>query len=236
MPDPTQRATVLRVRDLTPSVRELVLAPQQWKVSFAPGQWVSLKLPIGERPPLTRAYTMSEPESLAGELALVFDRVPHGRGSQYLFTLKTGEGLELAGPYGTFVPPEPLTKDLLLIGRYTGLVPFHCMIRALLARPLARKITVIAIAPSATEQLYHEEFTALAAAQETFRYVSLVERDEAGSVVNREQVIEALATLGDDGPNVVPMICGIKSFARPLRDYFTARGFPRREVRVETYD
>jgi len=236
MPEPTQRATVLRFRDLTPSVRELVLGPQQRKVSFAPGQWVSLRLPIGERPPLTRAYTMSEPESLAGELVLVFDRVPHGRGSQYLYTLKTGDVLELAGPYGTFIPPEPLTKDLLLVGRYTGLVPFHCMIRALLARPPARMIILLASAPSAIEQLYHEEFTALAAAHATFRYVSLVERDEAGSVVNREQVIEALAALGGEGPDVVPMICGIRSFVRPLREYFTARGFPRRAVRVETYD
>jgi len=61
MAEPTQRAKVMRARMLSPTVHELTLIPLESKISFKPGQWVSLKLPVGERQPLTRAYSMAEP-------------------------------------------------------------------------------------------------------------------------------------------------------------------------------
>src|SRR2546422_777588 len=91
MGEPTQRAKVTRARMLSPTVRELVVVPLESKISFKPGQWVSLKLPVGERQPLTRAYSMAEPESSSGELVLAFDRVPSGLGSGYLVSEPTGD-------------------------------------------------------------------------------------------------------------------------------------------------
>ena len=54
----TQLAQVLSTTDLTPHVRQLVLLPKERLISFEPGQWVSLKLPVGANPPLNRAYSM----------------------------------------------------------------------------------------------------------------------------------------------------------------------------------
>ena len=82
MAEPTQDAVIVRVRDVTPRVREMVLLPSAQTISFVPGQWISLKLPVGERPPLNRAYTMAEPETPSGELVLAFDRVHQGRAGQ----------------------------------------------------------------------------------------------------------------------------------------------------------
>ena len=87
----TQRAEVMSIRDLSPSVRELILSPLEHKISFKPGQWISLHLPVGEHPPLVRAYSMAEPQSPTGCLVLAFDRVPKGLGSGYLFMLKEGD-------------------------------------------------------------------------------------------------------------------------------------------------
>ena len=78
MAELTQPATVLAVTDLTPHVRQLVVKPKTSKISFQPGQWVSLKLPVGPKPPLNRAYSMADPSSPYGELTLVFDLVPGG--------------------------------------------------------------------------------------------------------------------------------------------------------------
>jgi ferredoxin-NADP reductase len=118
----TQPATVLSVTDLTPHVRQLVLLPQTQKIPFQPGQWVSLKLPIGPKPPLNRAYSLAAPSTASGELTLVFDRVMRGLGSGYLYTLKPGDEIMLSGPYGNFTLPQQLDRDLLLVARYTG---FH---------------------------------------------------------------------------------------------------------------
>ena len=102
MTELTQPATVLSITDLTPHVRQLVVLPKIQRVLFQPGQWVSLQLPIGAKPPLNRAYSMAEPPSPAGQLTLVFDRIPDGIGSSYLYGLKTGDELLLSGPYGNF--------------------------------------------------------------------------------------------------------------------------------------
>ena len=133
MAELTQQATVLSITDLTPHVRQLVALPKIQRVLFQPGQWVSLQLPVGAKPPLNRAYSMAEPPSPAGQLTLVFDRIPDGIGSSYLYGLKNGDELLLSGPYGNFALPLPLDRDLLFISRYTGLVPIHCIVKQLAA-------------------------------------------------------------------------------------------------------
>lgn len=111
MAEPTQSATVLSVKDLTPHVRQLVLLPKAQKILFQPGQWVSLQLPVGIKPPLNRAYSLAEPPSQTGQLTLVFDRVPDGTGSNYLYGLKPGDELLLSGPYGNFSLPPRLIES-----------------------------------------------------------------------------------------------------------------------------
>ena len=71
MAELTQPATVLTIADLTPNVRQLVVIPKIQRVVFQPGQWVSLQLPVGAKPPLNRAYSMAEPPSPDGQLTLV---------------------------------------------------------------------------------------------------------------------------------------------------------------------
>src|SRR2546425_9894489 len=126
MAEPTQRAKVMRVRWLSPTVHELTLIPVESKISFKPGQWVSLKLPVGERRPLTRAYSMAELESSSGELVLAFDRVPSGLGSGYLVSVKEGDELVLAGPSGNFTASLPWTGGLGLVAWFSGVVAIRC--------------------------------------------------------------------------------------------------------------
>jgi len=243
MADPTQRAAILRIRDLSPSVRELVLSPVERPIPFQPGQWISLKLPVGERPPLVRAYSMAEPEASTGHLVLALDRVPQGLGSGYLFTLTEQDEVLLAGPYGNFMPPDPLQKDLLLIARYTGIVPIRCILRHLFRTTPTHRVTLVYGAPSRTELIYHDEFVALSEAQASFRYLPTTwgandDRPERDARTNEEHRTEAelVRALSAGRTDFSPMICGLKAFVRPLRAYFMELGFDRKDVRVETYD
>ncbi|MGH7167379.1 MAG: ferredoxin--NADP reductase [Nitrospiraceae bacterium] len=238
MAEATQQAAVVSVRDVTPSVRELVLSPLEQAIHFRPGQWVSLKLPVGQRPPLVRAYSMAEPETASGHLALVFDRVPQGLGSNYLYTLKAGDRVVLSGPYGNFAAPDPLPKDLVLIGRFTGIVPLRCILRRLFAQPPSHRVTLLYQVPDRAELLYHDEFTDLAARHDRFCYEPMVSeadrREHSGA--EYQPVLEKLAALLAGRTDFLPMICGTKAFVRPLRASLMERGFSRRDVSVETYD
>lgn len=232
MAEPTQLAEVVSLTALTPHTTELVLRPVEFPLAFKPGQWISLQLPVGDHPPLNRAYSLAEPPSPNGHLTLVFDHVPGGKGSGYLSSRKPGDRIPLSGPYGHFILPETDTRHLLLIGRYSGLVPLRCMVRALAGHSTLHATTLIAHAPTTSEQLYHEEFTTLAARHSNFRYLPFVSEAPEGHA----GTVEAIKQLAGNGRRVTPMIAGIKAFARPLRSLFMELGFDRREVKLETYD
>jgi len=232
MAETVQQATVISVRDVTPHVREVVLLPLERRIGYQPGQWISVKVPMGHKPPLNRAYSMAEPEESSGRLLLVFDRVPGGIGSEYLYSLNPGARVSFSGPHGKFLLPEDHDKELLLIGRYTGMVPIRCMVRALeLARP-ATPLTIISTAPSEDELLYHEEFAPLATTHADFRYIPIVGPPE----LEIEHVTAAISNQLGNSRDVVPMICGLKQFVRPLRAFFMERGFDRRDIKIDTYD
>lgn len=229
-----QSATVLSVNDLTPHVRQLVLLPVARKIAFQPGQWVSLKLPVGAKPPLNRAYSMAAPGTPSGELTLIFDRVPGGVGSNYLYTLKPGDDTHLSGPYGNFTLPKQLDRELILIARYTGLVPIRCMLKQLYEQRQTGSVLLVSVAPAEEELLFHQEFLTLAVTHLGFRYLPLVAA--GGEQQGVDLTFSMIRPLIEGAPKVIPMLCGTKGFVRPLRAHFVEAGYDRKEVKTETYD
>lgn len=229
-----QFATVLSATALTPQVRQLVVLPKEQPIIFTPGQWVSLKLPVGIQPPLTRAYSMAAPSTPSGELTLVFDRVTEGLGSTYLFQLKPGEEVCLSGPFGKFVLPPSVDREILFVARYTGVVPIRCMIKELYARRYRGPALLIAVAPAEEELLFHQELLTLAVTHSNFRYLPLVAA--AGEAQAVDLTLSMLAPFLVGGEKVLPMLCGTKGFVRPLRARFVESGYDRKEVKAETYD
>ena len=230
----TQAARVLSMNDLTAHTRQLILLPTVQTIVFQPGQWVSLKLPVGATPPLNRAYSMAAPGTRSGELTVIFDRVPGGVGSNYLYTLKPGDAIHLSGPYGKFTLPRQLDRDLLFVARYTGLVPIRCMLKQLYTQRQTDTILLIAVAPAEDEFLFHHELLTLAVTYPNFRYLSLVASEGEQQAV--DLVRPMLRPLIEKAPKMIPMLCGTKGFVRPLRAYLVEAGYDRKEVKIETYD
>ena len=230
----TQAARVLSVNDLTPHTRQLILLPTVQNIVFQPGQWVSLKLPVGAAPPLNRAYSMAAPGTPSGELTVIFDRVPGGVGSNYLYTLKPDDVIHLSGPYGNFTLPQQLDRDLFFVARYTGLVPIRCILKQLYAQRQTDTILLIAVAPAEDEVLFHQELLTLAATHPRFRYLPFVAAEGEQQSVDLTRSV--LRPLIERTPKVIPMLCGTKGFVRSLRAYLVEAGYDRKEVKIETYD
>lgn len=240
---PTQPAIIHAARTLAPGVREFALAPRGAPLRFAPGQWISLHLPLGERPPLMRAYSLAEPEASSGELVLCFDLVAGGRGSGYLHTLEVGNELTVAGPFGSFRAPDPLDQDLVLVARFTGIVPVRCILKAIFAGARAPEalpaITLVYGAASREQLIYHDELAGMAARLPRFRYLPTALDGAGGPGIDDRPEIEILAGLARDWGgrrDFVPMVSGVRALVGPVRAFFDALGFERRAVRRETYD
>jgi len=234
MAEHIQSARVLSATDLTSQVRQLVVLPREQPIGFKPGQWVSLKLPVGTRPPLNRAYSMAAPATASGELTLIFDRVTDGLGSSYLSQMKPGEELTLSGPFGNFVLPPSIDRELILVARYTGLVPIRCMLKELYGQRYRDPVLLITVAPAEDELLFHQELLSMAVTHPSFRYLPLVAADGEQQAV--DLTLPMLRPFLDRPAKVLPMLCGTKGFVRPLRSRFVEAGYDRKEVKTETYD
>lgn len=235
MPKETQSTTVTALRDVAPGVREITLASPAEPLAFAPGQWISLHLPVGEHPPLVRAYSLAAPMSEAGELVLCLDRIPEGLGSDYLFSLKEGDPVHFAGPLGNFVLPEG-AGDLLWLARYTGIVPFRSMLLHLQRQPPPGQVHLVYSAPRPDDLAYHAELLRAAEELPWFELTALVEEPAEDWTGRTGAVLDLLPELVADRTDLTPMVCGKREFVRPIRDFFYARGYEKRAVKWENYD
>jgi len=226
---------VTAIRDVAREVREITLAPPPAPVEFQPGQWLSLHLPVGEHPPLVRAYSLAAPSSPSGELVLCLDMVPGGLGSGYLFALKPGDEVVFQGVLGNFGMPEG-DSELLWMARYTGIVPFRAMLMLLNERVTTRKVTLLYSAERPEDLPYLDELTRAAEEQSWFELVTTVDEPAASWAGRSGAALELLPELVGERTELTPMICGKREFVRPLRDFFYERGYDRRAVKWENYD
>jgi ferredoxin-NADP reductase len=229
MPQSSVVTTVSSIRHVTPDVRQITLAPPPEPLEYAPGQWLSLHLPVGEKPPLVRAYSFAAPPSPSGEIVLCLDHVPGGR-----------EGDEIAfdpRPLGNFVLPDPQDgRDLLWLARFTGIVPFRAMLLHLLQHPRPGKVTLVYSAEQPEDLAYREELALAARERPWFELIDIVDPLHGTRPGLTGAVLDLLPELVGDRSDLLPMICGKKEFVRPLRDFFYERGYERRAVKWENYD
>ncbi len=234
-------AAIEAVSTLGPEVREITLRPDVLEpLVYAPGQWISLRLPVGDRPPLVRAYSLATPPTHDGRLTLCFDRVESGLGSEYLWAAEPGTVLEFTGPLGKFTLPDAQT-DLVFVAQYTGIVPFRAMLLALAEdvtfRENGRRVHLVYGARQLEDLAYYDELKMLSQRVAWFDFHPVVlegtPEDEAATG-SEQDVLQAYA---ESWLPFTPMVCGVREFTFPTRAFFVEqRGFERRSVKVENYN
>lgn len=159
----TYIARVSRIADLTHDVREIGLRIEGAQtIPFRPGQFFSFPIDRpGSRFGVTRAYTpVSSPDD--EELTLLFNLVPDGPGSGYLFGLREGDETRFRGPFGTFTLPDA-PHDLLFIASETGIAPFVSMLAWLSRHDAERRVTLLWELDTERDLYYQDALTRFAA-------------------------------------------------------------------------
>ena len=134
--------------------------------------------------PVTRAYSLANHPGERPEEARVVmldvriapppphvpEGTPPGKMSSYLFSLRPGDPLVLAGPYGEFFAHES-DAEMLFIGGGAGMAPMRSIIFDQLERlRTKRRISFWYGARSLREAFYEEDFDRLQAQHENFRW------------------------------------------------------------------
>ena len=214
-----------RMVEHAPDTRSLFLRlPPGERLEFRPGQFVSCLLPVGERPPLIRPYSLaSNPED--EELELCLNLVPNGLGSRHLFGLTPGAVIRFTGPWGTFVIDRAPDAEAVFIADGTGIAPIRPMLRRALATARHPLRLLHGIDGPA---LYSDELTALA------RDHSILTVEHVPSARLRDEVVRRW--IDADGERRRHFwICGVGDIVRTLRDLLRRAGYERRAVQYEKW-
>ncbi|MER5197478.1 MOSC domain-containing protein [Streptomyces sp. NPDC002755] len=127
-----------------------------------PGQYLSLRLPVGEGAPAVRSYSLSSAPG-PGAYRISVKHEPHGRVSGYLHTvLRPGDLVDVASPRGTFVLEEG-DRPVVLISAGIGVTPVLAMLHRLAATRDPRPVWWIHTARDHAHHAFAEEARALLA-------------------------------------------------------------------------
>jgi len=172
----SRAATVDGVRDITPTLREVVLRPDRKAgADFRPGSYVQLHIPrgrglFGPRKSLRRSYSLSLPVAQAGGcVTLLVRHIAGGIGSSYVHALKQGDRVAFNAPFGEFALRRG-RHEKVFIGGGAGMAPLRAMIRAQLESGATETVRFWYGARDENEVPYREEFDALAARHAHFSW------------------------------------------------------------------
>ncbi len=163
-------AQVGRMRDLTRDVREVELRlVEPREIAFAAGQFVSFQVAAPDRRiPLTRPYSIVSSPRERSAIELLFNLVPGGPGSSFLYSLRPSDRVRFRGPAGTFVLRDDGSRDLLLVATGTGIAPVRSIILSRLEEDRPGRVQLVWGLRSEEDLYYADEFRALAAAHDHF--------------------------------------------------------------------
>jgi ferredoxin/flavodoxin---NADP+ reductase len=115
---------VIHIRELTDSA--YILRFERHNIEFKPGQYVVISLPGNLH---KREYSIYSSIN-APYLEVLIKEISNGNISKKLKRIKSGEQIEVAGPFGYFLLEEDIIQNtkFLFIASGTGISPFHCFI------------------------------------------------------------------------------------------------------------
>jgi len=248
MVQPWRTGKVIRIEDETNATRRFwIQIPELESFDFKPGQFVTLDLPIHEKPNKRwRSYSIASWPDGTNVLELVIVLLEGGAGTTYLFNEVTvGSELTLRGPQGVFVLPEPIDRDLFFVCTGTGIAPFRSMTHHILNNNIPHQnIYLIFGCRLLCDSLYGPELKELEQKISSFRYIPTYSRESAAdNGIERgyvHAVYERICAENRQASDTAPKpahfyLCGWKNMIDEAKQRIVALGYDRKSIHQELY-
>ena len=185
-----------------------------------------------------RPYTLASNPGDDGPLEIVFNLVPGGAGSEYLFGREVGDQLNFTGPFGLFTLARAPEFETIFAAEGTAIAPIRPMLRRALAKPTATPLKLFHAARTRSELLYAEEFEAAASRCGNFAFEPILAQPPpawSGRCGQLSEHIEGLFVNGDQRRDRAFYLCGVGKPIIDLRDLLRKAGYARRAVQYERW-
>ncbi|HLK30392.1 MAG TPA: FAD-dependent oxidoreductase [Puia sp.] len=254
MPQPWQKGTIIKIENETESTRRFWIKVNDVEsFDFKPGQFVTLDLPIHEKPARRwRSYSIASWPDGTNVFELVIVLLEDGAGTHYLFNeVAVGSELSLRGPQGVFTLPEPIEKDLFFICTGTGIAPFRAMSHHIFNHNIPHgDVYLIFGCRKFGDCLYRNELEELDKKMERFHYIPTFSR-EVADVTNKPMrtgyvhaVYEEICrsnikiSVAEETSTLKPasfFLCGWKNMIDEAKQRIQMLGYDRKSIHQELY-
>ncbi|MGH7812893.1 MAG: ferredoxin--NADP reductase [Candidatus Binataceae bacterium] len=227
-------ARVERIFDHNGDTRSMFISSDGGKpLKFVPGQFISMSIPLGDET-RSRAYSIASSSDEPGPLEICFNRVPDGRGVEWLFNRTVGDPIEFTGPFGTFTLGNAPEAETVFIAEGTAIAPIRPMLKRARAGPAHPKMQLLYGASDEAHILYREEFATMVQANSNLSFDTIIAPGD--SLYDRLCEIADTRWIKSDSDRTRNFyLCGIGAGVIRLRDRLRAAGYDRRAVHYEKW-
>jgi len=246
---PWRTGKIIRIENETASTKRFwISVPELNTFDFIPGQFVTLDLPIHEKPNKRwRSYSIASWPDGSNIFELVIVLLEDGSGTPYLFNeVSVGTELQIRGPQGVFTLPEKIETNLFFICTGTGIAPFRSMLHHLINKHITHQnIYLIAGCRKLSDALYFDELTELEKQVTSFQYLPVFSRElptanfphlRSGYV---HQQYEALClAYRQQYEALMPAsfyLCGWKNMVDEAKTRILELGYDKKSIHLELY-
>jgi ferredoxin-NADP reductase len=243
--EPWRQGRVIKIEQQTHSTRRFFIEiPELERFDFKPGQFVTLDLPIHEKPNKRwRSYSIASWPDGTNVFELCIVLLEDGLGTNYLFNeIKEGSEITLRGPVGVFTMPDPLEKDLFLVCTGTGIAPFRAMIHHIKNHSLPHQQIYLLFGCRRKEDLlYYDELKKLSDQMPNVHYLPTLSRENwEGPMGYVHAVYENICNTNKAANNgeLKPahfFLCGWKNMIDEAKLRIQAMGYDRKAIHQELY-
>ncbi|GAA5004463.1 MOSC and FAD-binding oxidoreductase domain-containing protein [Streptomyces siamensis] len=203
-----------------------------------PGQYLSIRVPVGDGAPAVRSYSLSSTPT-ARSYRISVKHEPHGLVSGYLHTrLHADDLVEIACPRGTFVL-EDGTGPVVLLSAGIGVTPVLAMLHRLAAVRDPRPVWWIHTAHDRAHHAFADEVHALLAqlpqAHEHISYTAEASlRPDEAHIGQGRPSARSLAALGIPA-DADAYLCGPTAFMDDVGGFLRELGLDPARIHVEQF-
>lgn len=205
--------------------------------SYLPGQFLTLTLPVGDKP-IRRSYTMSSSPTQGYYCEITVKREEHGAGSRYLHDeLKVDDTLEVQAPSGKFFFTGKEADSIVLIAGGVGITPMMSITRALTDMAWGGEIYFIVACQDPEHFIFESELNRLAERHEhlhVFAAMSRIEEDIDGYRKGRLSR-DLLAEWVPDIASKWVHLCGAPPMMDATKLMLTELGVPAEKIHIENF-
>ena len=228
-------STVLSMKDVTPTVFETTIQFKQGEqLDFKAGHYVMVKVPKDGKL-INKPYSIASSPTDQSRITFCVKRVEGGYTSNWMYTWKPGDTIQVLGPMGFFLLREDSPKTKIFIAAGSGIAPMRGMIQRLFEINWKGDIWLFFGCRNKVETIYHTIFEQWAGKHKNFHYILTLSRPEPEWNGRTGYVQEHVRKMITDPANKEAYICGLIKMVDENKRVLEEIGFSKQDILHEKF-